>query len=269
MKLVKVAAATLNQTPLDWNGNQHNILSAIERARAERVGILCLPELCISGYGCEDMFLSPSVLEHATDVLAEIVPACQDIVVSVGLPLLHNKAVYNCSALIADAKLLGFVAKRALAGDGIHYEPRWFKPWPRHKRTTTHVLGQEVALGDVYFDVGGVKIGFEICEDAWIANRPGAELSLDAVDVILNASASHFAFGKRDVRRRLVLEGSRAFGVSYVYSNLLGNEAGRAIYDGDAMIATGGKITAAAPRFSFAEHTLITSVIANSSASSR
>jgi NAD+ synthase (glutamine-hydrolysing) len=261
MKLVKVAAATLNQTPLDWDENQKNILAAIEQARSERVSILCLPELCITGYGCEDMFLSPSVLEHATGVLAEILPACQDIVVSVGLPLSHNKAVYNCSALIADAKLLGFVAKRALAGDGIHYEPRWFKPWPRHKRTLVTVLGREVPLGDVYFDVGGIKIGFEICEDAWIANRPGAELSLDAVDVILNPSASHFAFGKRDVRRRLVLEGSRAFGVSYVYSNLLGNEAGRAIYDGDAMIATGGKLTATAPRFSFAKHTLITSVV--------
>ena len=261
MKLVKVAAATLNQTPLDWEGNKRNILAAIARARAEQVSILCLPELCISGYGCEDMFLSPSVLATAIDVLEEILPAARGIVVSIGLPLQHNKAVYNVSGLVVDGQLAGFVAKRALAGDGIHYEPRWFKPWPRHKRSVTRIAGRDVPIGDVFFDVGGVKIGFEICEDAWIANRPGAELSLDAVDVILNPSASHFAFGKRDVRRRLVLEGSRAFGVSYVYSNLLGNEAGRAIYDGDAMIATGGRITAAAPRFSFADHTLITSVI--------
>lgn len=261
MKLVKVAAATLNQTPLDWEGNKRRMLAAIEQARADRVSILCLPELCISGYGCEDMFLSPAVLATAAEVLAEVLPECRGLVVSVGLPLLHNKAVYNVSGLIVDGELLGFVAKRALAGDGIHYEPRWFKPWPRAQRSSTRIAGREVPIGDVFFDVSGVKIGFEICEDAWIANRPGAELSLDAVDVILNPSASHFAFGKRDVRRRLVLEGSRAFGVSYVYSNLLGNEAGRAIYDGDAMIATGGRIVAAAPRFSFAEHTLISAVI--------
>jgi NAD+ synthase (glutamine-hydrolysing) len=261
MQLVKVAAATLNQTPLDWDGNKRTILAAIARARAERVSILCLPELCITGYGCEDMFLSPSVLATASAVLGEILPACEQMVVNVGLPLLHNKAVYNCSGLIADGKLLGFVAKRALAGDGIHYEPRWFKPWPRHTRSITRVAGRELPIGDLYFDVGGIKIGFEICEDAWIANRPGAELSLEAVDVILNPSASHFAFGKRDVRRRLVLEGSRAFGVSYVYSNLLGNEAGRAIYDGDALIATGGRIVAAAPRFSFADYTLTSALV--------
>ncbi|MEZ4226573.1 MAG: NAD(+) synthase [Polyangiaceae bacterium] len=261
MKLVKVAAATLNQTPLDWDGNAANIVGALRRAREAQVGILCLPELCITGYGCEDMFLSPAVLETAQQVLRELLPETKDLVVSFGLPLRHNKAVFNTSCLVRDGELLGFVAKRALAGDGIHYEPRWFKAWPRGQRARTRLWGKSFPIGDIHFEVGDIKIGFEICEDAWIAQRPGAELALDAVDVILNPSASHFAFGKRDVRRRLVLEGSRAFGVSYVYSNLLGNEAGRAIYDGDAVIATAGKLMAAAPRFSFESATLISATI--------
>lgn len=261
MKLVKVAAATLNQTPLAWENNLANIRAVLARARAEQVGILCLPELCLTGYGCEDMFLSPAVLDTALDVLREALPDTRGLVVCFGLPLLHNKAVFNTSCLVADGKVLGFVAKRALAGDGIHYEPRWFKAWPRGQRSRTRALGVELPIGDVHFDVGGIKIGFEICEDAWIAQRPGAELALDAVDVILNPSASHFAFGKRDVRRRLVLEGSRAFGVSYVYANLVGNEAGRAIYDGDAVIATGGRLMASAPRFSFADYSLITATV--------
>jgi hypothetical protein len=41
------------------------------------------------------------------------------------------------------------------------------------------------------------------------------------------------------------MEGSRAFGASYVYANLLGNESGRAIFDGEAMIASGGQLLAA------------------------
>lgn len=261
MRLVKVAAATLNQTPLDWEGNRRNIVAAVDAARASGVGILCLPELCISGYGCEDMFLSPSVLATCQDVLAEVMPHTRGLVVSLGLPIRHNKAVFNCCALVADGHLLGFVAKRALAGDGIHYEPRWFKPWPRGKRGVTGVAGASVPIGDIHFDCGGIKIGFEICEDAWIAHRPGAELSLDAVDVILNPSASHFAFGKKEVRRRLVLEGSRAFGVTYVYSNLVGNEAGRAIYDGDALIGSGGQLLASSPRFSFADFSLVTATV--------
>jgi NAD+ synthase (glutamine-hydrolysing) len=121
--------------------------------------------------------------------------------------------------------------------------------------------GQTYPLGDVYFDCGGVKIGFEICEDAWVADRPGSDLALRGVDVILNPSASHFAFGKIDVRRRFVLEGSRAFGVSYVYSNLLGNESGRAIYDGGALIASAGRLLAAGPRFSYADWQVTSAVI--------
>jgi NAD+ synthase (glutamine-hydrolysing) len=109
-------------------------------------------------------------------------------------------------------------------------------------------------IGDLYFDCGGVRIGFEICEDAWVANRPGADLARRSVDLLLNPSASHFAFGKIDVRKRFVTEGSRAFGVTYVYSNLLGNESGRAIFDGGALIATGGKLIAEGSRFSFADY---------------
>ncbi|MEI9948939.1 MAG: NAD(+) synthase [Pseudomonadota bacterium] len=261
MKLLRVAAATLNQTPLDWDGNRTHIVAAIEEARAAGVSVLCLPELCISGYGCEDAFLAPGTQAMALSLLEEILPYAHGILVSVGLPLFHNKALYNTCALITDGKLLGFVAKRALSGDGIHYEPRWFKPWPAGARTTISVLGQDVPLGDIFFDCSGVRIGFEICEDAWVAQRRGAELALTGVDLILNPSASHFAFGKQEVRRRLVLEGSRAFGVSYVYANLLGNEAGRAIYDGDALIATAGKVIAQAQRFSFADHALISAVI--------
>jgi NAD+ synthase (glutamine-hydrolysing) len=119
----------------------------------------------------------------------------------------------------------------------------------------------EYPLGDIYFDCGGVRIGFEICEDAWVANRPGSGLSLEGVDIILNPSASHFAFGKDDIRERFVLEGSRAFGVSYIYSNLLGNEAGRAIYDGGAMIASAGRMLAIGPRFSFGDAVVTTALI--------
>lgn len=261
MQLVKVAAAVLNQTPLDWEGNKARILAAIERARNERVSVLCLPELCITGYGCEDAFHAPGLHSTTLAVLHEILPATREIIVSLGLPLLYQHGLFNAACLAVDGKIAGFTAKRFLAGDGIHYEPRWFKPWPADRRAEINIDGHDYPLGDIHFDCGGVKIGFEICEDAWVANRPGSDLALRGVDLILNPSASHFAFGKADVRRRFVLEGSRAFGVSYLYANLLGNEAGRAVYDGDAMIASSGELLAEGPRFSFADFQLTTALV--------
>lgn len=260
MKLIKLAAAVLNQTPMDWRGNAAHILAAIAAAREAGASILCLPELCITGYGCEDAFHGHGVHEMAVQVLLDCLPATRGMVVSFGLPVLHQNGLYNTACLVVDGKILGFVAKRFLAGDGIHYEPRWFKAWPAGVQNRVTVGGQSYPIGDLFFDVGGVKMGFEICEDAWVANRPGTQLALKGADLILNPSASHFAFGKIEVRKRFVLEGSRAFGVSYLYANLLGNEAGRAIYDGEAMIASGGKLIATGPRFSYAD-SLVTSAV--------
>jgi NAD+ synthase (glutamine-hydrolysing) len=261
MKYIKVGAASLNQTPLDWEGNKNHILAAIAAAQAQQVSILCLPELCLSGYGCEDAFFAPGTLAQSWRLLQTIVPQTQNVIVAVGLPLLYQNRVYNTVCLLVNGQIGGFVAKKFLPGDGIHYEPRWFHRWPHGAQTEIELDEQRYPLGDIYFNCGGVRIGFEICEEAWVANRPGIKLAEQGVDIILNPSASHFAFGKRKVRERFVLEGSRAFSVGYVYTNLLGNEAGRAIYDGEALCASGGQLLAASKRFSFADYQLITALI--------
>jgi len=262
MKMIHVAAAVLNQTPLDWRHNFANARRAIQSARAEGVSVLCLPELCLTGYGCEDAFHAANTHQRAWRALQDLLPETAGMVVSFGLPVLHQNSLFNCAALAVNGGLAGLVAKRFLAGDGIHYEPRWFKPWPAGVRDEFVTEdGTKIPIGDLHFDIGDVRIGFEICEDAWVANRPGAFLALHGIDLILNPSASHFAFGKIEVRKRFVLEGSRAFGVSYVYANLLGNEAGRAIYDGGALIASGGRMIAAGPRFSFADFKITGAVI--------
>jgi NAD+ synthase (glutamine-hydrolysing) len=253
MKLIRVGAAVLNQTPLDWDGNCARISQAVAAAKDAGVSLLCLPELCITGYGCEDAFHAPGTQRTALGVLQELLPETKGLIVSFGLPLLYHGSLFNTGCLVADGKILGFVGKQNLAGEGIHYEPRWFKPWPEGVRVDIVIDGATYPLGDLIFDLGGVRIGYEICEDAWVADRPGGRLARHGVDLILNPSASHFAFGKHEIRKRFVTEGSRAFNVGYIYANLLGNESGRAIYDGDAMIAQAGKLLVTGPRFSYAD----------------
>ncbi len=241
----------VNQTALDWPGNQERLLAAIEEAREAGVQVFCLPELSITGYGCEDAFFSPDVAKRALAMLPALAEASKGMLTAVGLPVLYQGALYNVAALLGDGEIYGMVAKQTLAGDGIHYEPRWFKPWPAGVVRAVEVGEELIELGDLLFEVDGVRIGFEICEDAWVAQRPGASLAKRGVDIILNPSASHFAFKKQQIRERFVLEGSRAFHVTYVYTNLLGNETGRAIFDGGPMIATDGKFIASGRRFSF------------------
>ncbi|TWU28153.1 NAD(+) synthase [Bythopirellula polymerisocia] len=257
MNQLRLASAALNQTPLAWDSNLANIVAALDAARASEVSLLCLPELCISGYGCEDAFFAHGVQQTSLDILAEILPATKGLAVALGLPLVVEEQLFNACAFVCNGLLIGFVAKQCLAGDGIHYEPRWFKPWPAGKVGEVTCFGESFSVGDVMFDCGGVKIGMEVCRDAWVVERTGKRLAARGADVILNPSGSHFAFAKQEIRRDIVLRGSRDFHVSYAYTNLLGNEAGNVVYDGGTLIATRGELVAVGPRFSFADYILV------------
>ncbi len=239
---------------MDWKRNRDALRGCIEDARRAGTQILCLPELCLTGYGCEDAFHAPATAERAWGLLEELLPASRDILFTLGLPVWYEGALYNAVALLAEGRLRGLSAKQSLAKEGVHYEPRWFRAWtPGRSVTLDSPLGP-VPFGDLMYELDApgsgrpIRLGLEICEDAWAADRPGRRLFHQGVDLILNPSASHFAFGKQAVRQRIVLEGSRAFRCAYVYSNLLGNEAGRAIYDGGALIAHNGRLLASGPR---------------------
>jgi NAD+ synthase (glutamine-hydrolysing) len=257
VQLIRLGATALNQTPLDWEGNLSRIVSACEEARRRQISILCCPELCISGYGCEDAFHSSGVLSTAMDILLELEPVSRGLILAVGLPVRWASGVYDGVALLVDGDLLGISAKQHLAGDGLHYEPRWFRHWPSGRQDVVTVSKRQLPFGDLRFNCGGVRIGFEICEDAWVADRPGARLAARGVDVILNPSASHFAFGKDEIRSRFVLEGARAFTSAYVLANHLGNESGRIVYDGSTLIAGPSGLVARGRRFSFADVSVV------------
>jgi len=261
MTKLRLAAAGVNQTPLAWETNRQNLLAAMDAARTAKASVLCLPELCITGYGCEDTFFATGVQQTALQLLAKLVPETYGLITTLGLPLQVEGTLYNAMAFCCDGELLGFVGKQFLAADGIHYEPRWFKPWPVGEVREVAVGVKPYPVGDLLFDCGGVNIGMEICRDAWVADRPIAGLAARGADIILNPSASHFAFAKQEIRREYVLRGARDFQVSYAYCNLLGNESGRALFDGGTLIASEGEMVAAGPRFSFADWVLATADI--------
>ena len=246
---MKIAGATLNQTPLDWSNNLTNIKNAISEAKEEKVDILCLPELCITGYGCEDMFLYPWVAEKALEELIKLLPLTAGIGVAIGLPMWYKNHIFNTVCLVRDEQILGFQAKQKLPNYGVHYEQRWFTPWNQGQQTI-HLNGKEYPFGDYTYTIDDAIIGFEICEDAWNEDRPACRLAEQKVNLILNPSASHFALNKEKSRENLVVSSSKEFDCTYVYANQLGNEAGRIIYDGDVIIAQRGNMLALGKRFS-------------------
>lgn len=274
MNLVKVGVAAINQNPLDWRGNFDRITAVLNQAQNEQIQFLGLPELALSGYGCEDAFLSPDVADTAFQCLLDLRPHTKGLFVNIGLPLRFKGALFNTNAILCDEKLVGIVPKKFLAGDGVHYEPRWFKNWPIGFSDLLSFSDSQqnqlsVPIGDLYFNWNDIRVGFEICEEAWVAQRPGAQLASESIDIIFNPSASHFSFGKNEIRKRFVLEGSRAFNCIYAYSNLLGNESGRLIFDGALLIASQGELINESKRFSYKDSILASSVVDLNSIRSR
>lgn len=258
---VNLAATSINQTPLDLEGNANRIQRAVEEAFSRGAQLVCTPELCLTGYGCEDRFLSPAMRRRAMSTLKMLIREVSDGfegIWTVGLPIRYRNGVYNCVAVVQNSNLKALIPKKHLANDGIHYEARWFKAWPEGRVVEVETPMGTIPMGDIVLETAdGLRIGFEICEDAWSASRPGPELAKRGVDVIMNPSASHFSFGKQHVRRRFVVDGSRSYGVGYVYASLLGNESGRIIYDGSAMIAEGGTLMGEVPRFSHRDYEVV------------
>lgn len=101
MNRIRLAVASLNQTPLDWDGNRDRILAAIDATRAANASLLCLPELCIPGYGSEDAFMSAALHRESLTVLHELLPHTEQMAVIVGLPMAWEGEVYNAGCLIS------------------------------------------------------------------------------------------------------------------------------------------------------------------------
>jgi NAD+ synthase (glutamine-hydrolysing) len=267
MRYVKVGGACLNQTPLNWEQNLRNIVHALQAAQSEGVEVLCLPELCITGYGCEDAFFQRSLTERALGQLAEVALHTLGLTALVGLPVWQGGVLHNMTAVLHNGHLLGFAGKQNLANDGVHYEKRWFAEspkgvWPARLNGDGMVDWGHSEYADEasgLFLPNGLRLGVEICEDAWVEHRPAD--AMHRPELILNPSASHFAYGKTHLRRNLVTESSRRYACTYVYANLVGNEAGRIIYDGEVLIAQNGELLATGTRFSYRDWMITATVV--------
>lgn len=259
MSSLRIGGATVNQTPLDWDNNVNNIISAIGEAKKQKIRILCFPELSLTGYGCEDLFLSEWLCEKAWQHLQKIIPHCDTITACVGLPVRITGITYNGICVIQDQKIIGITLKQNMARDGVHYEPRWFDAWPAGKTQEIKAQDQSFQVGDLIYEAHGIKFGFEICEDAWRKDkRPGYRLAQRGIDLIMNPSASHFAISKSQLREQeVVIEGSQLFECVYLFVNLLGNEAGRMIYDGDIIFGQQGRLVRINDRLSLKPYNVL------------
>ena len=249
---IRIASSNLNQTPLDWNRNLKNIKKSIDLAKKNKVEILCLPELSITGYGCQDLFYHQWFIKKSYEILDEIIEYTESITLIIGNPVIHKEKLYNGCCIIKDKKILGFFIKSNLPNDGIHYEKRWFDSWEWGEIDQIKYNSKKYPIGNIQIEYNkDITLGFEICRDMWDEERPANYIKTKKNLIIFNPLASHYAFKKFNFRKQLVLESSEKYNCSYLSVNLLGNESGKVIFEGDTILASKGKLLSINNRFSF------------------
>jgi NAD+ synthase (glutamine-hydrolysing) len=219
----KTAAATCHIRVGDCSYNRNGILSAIAEAHSKGTELLVMPELCITGYTCADLFNQSALLNDALKALAYIKEASSqiNIIITVGLPLEYNSKLYNCAAVIYKGNILGIVPKTFLPNYNEFYEKRWFTPAPK-ETSYINILGESVPFGTKLLfkarDYEHFVLACEICEDVWAPIPPSCNHALAGATVIANLSAGNEITGKAAYRKSLVQNQSARLISGYIYA---------------------------------------------------
>lgn len=247
---IKVAAGTPEIKVADCRYNAEQCFTLMREADRQGVRVLVLPELCLTGYTCGDLFLQDVLLDGAEEALRTVLEATKnlDMVTALGLPVRYKGKVYNCAAVIHKGSLMGVAPKVNLPNYGEFDEKRWFEPAPTELcHGGVHLAGQRPYFGPSMLfrceTMPDLILGVEICEDLWAVEPPSSRVARWGATLILNLSASNETVGKDASRRLLVAGQSARLCCGYMYANAgEGESTTDLVFAGHSLIAENGRI---------------------------
>ncbi len=252
----RVAACTVPISIADPETNVDAILAEARACHEQAVAVAIFPELSLSGYSIEDLFLQDAVLEQVHTALERLVAESRELtpLLVVGAPLSNGNRVYNCAVVIHRGEVLGVAPKSYLPNYREFYEKRHFALGDDRRGTTIALGGSQVPFGpDLLFrakDVPGLVLHVEVCEDMWVPVPPSAEAALAGATVLANLSGSPITVGRAEDRRLLVRSASARCLAAYVYAAAGEGESSTDLsWDGQTMIYECGNVLAETERF--------------------
>lgn len=252
---VKVSAATPKIKVADVEYNGAVIREKIEEAYRAGVKLLVLPELCVTGYTCSDLFWQSAMLEAAKEEVIKTAAYAgeYEMLILLGLPYELNGKLYNVAAVLYKGRILGLVPKKYLPNYSEFYEARHFSPG-FEKTIMVEIDGYPVPMGtNLLFrrkEQPDFTVAAEICEDLWIPDPPSISHAMAGATVIANLSASDEVTGKAYYRRDLVAGQSARLVCAYIYADAgEGESSTDLVFSAHNIIAENGTVLAESKRF--------------------
>lgn len=263
---IKVAAAIPSVKVADCSYNVQQIESLIAMAEGKGVEVIVFPELCITGYTCQDLFKQTLLLEQAETSVLMLLDFTRklDIISIVGVPVVVGDLLLNCAAVIQKGDLLGLVPKTYLPNYSEFYEKRWFASSQDLQPSEIRFAGNKIVVTPqptLFRTCDGAMFGVEICEDVWAPMPPSCNLALSGADIIFNLSASDELIGKHDYLKGLLAQQSARMISGYVYSGCgFGESTQDVVYGGNAIAYENGQLLAESERFALDSQLIITQI---------
>lgn len=263
---IKVAAAIPSVKVADCSYNVQQIESLIAMAEGKGVEVIVFPELCITGYTCQDLFKQTLLLEQAETSVLMLLDFTRklDIISIVGVPVVVGDLLLNCAAVIQKGDLLGLVPKTYLPNYSEFYEKRWFASSQDLQPSEIRFAGNKIVVTPqptLFRTCDGAMFGVEICEDVWAPVPPSCNLALSGADIIFNLSASDELIGKHDYLKGLLAQQSARMISGYVYSGCgFGESTQDVVYGGNAIAYENGQLLAESERFALDPQLIITQI---------
>ncbi|HEX2895454.1 MAG TPA: NAD(+) synthase [Marmoricola sp.] len=252
----RVAACTFPVALADPAANAASVLTEARACHDDGVAVAVFPELCLTGYSVDDLFLQDVLLESVRAAIDTLVEASADLgpVIVVGAPLQHGNRVFNCAVVIHRGAVLGVAPKAYLPTYREFYEARWFAAgadqYDGEILLGDHVVPFGVDLLFTAIDVPGLALHVEVCEDMWVPIPPSANAALAGATVLANISGSPITVARAEDRRLLVRSASQRCLAAYVYAAAGEGESSTDLsWDGQTMVYECGDLLGETERF--------------------
>jgi len=245
---IKVASGTPEIKVADVDYNLEQIKSIVCKANDESVKLLVLPELCVTGYTCGDLFFQQILLEKAQEAIVSLANFTVnfDMLVVVGAPIQINNDLYNCAIVYYKGKILGVVPKTYIPNHNEFCEKRYFCEAPA-LQNIININGTDVNFSTKLIfrnsKMPEFSFAIEISEDLLAPVSPSAYHALCGANIIANLSASNALIGKYEYNQQLIANTSARLICGYVYANAGDGESTTdLVFAGHNIIAENGII---------------------------